>query len=68
MYYYYFIKLVYLTIAERYLSFAESKKAKNVINRSKTMTEESYLEMIEAKVAKKVNEKESVTIYNEIKH
>ena len=29
------------------------------MNRSKTMTEESYLEMIEAKVAKKVNEKES---------
>jgi hypothetical protein len=41
------------------MKFAESKKAKNVINRSKTMTEESYLEMIEAKVAKKVNEKES---------
>ena len=38
------------------MKFAESKQAKNVLKRSKTMTEESYLEMIEAKVAKKVAE------------
>ena len=37
------------------MKFAESKSTKNVMKRSKTMTEESYLEMIEAKVAKKVD-------------
>ena len=40
------------------MKFAESKQAKNVLKRSKTMTEEAYLEMIEAKVAKKVKEEE----------
>ena len=41
------------------MKFAESKQAKNVLKRSKTMTEESYLEAMQAKVAKKVSEKES---------
>ena len=41
------------------MKFAESKSTKNVMNRSKTMTEESYLESMQAKVAKKVSEKES---------
>ena len=41
------------------MKFAESKSTKNVMNRSKTMTEESYLEAMQAKVAKKVSEKES---------
>ena len=41
------------------MKFAESKQAKNVLKRSKTMTEESYLESMQAKVAKKVSEKES---------
>ena len=41
------------------MKFAESKSTKNVMKRSKTMTEESYLEMIEAKVTKKISEKES---------
>jgi len=39
------------------MKFAESKSTKNVLNRSKTMTEESYLEMMEAKVTKKISEK-----------
>jgi len=38
------------------MKFAESKSTKNVMNRSKTMTEESYLEALQAKVAKKVSE------------
>ncbi len=38
------------------MKFAESKSTKNVMNRSKTMTEESYLEAMQAKVAKKVAE------------
>jgi len=41
------------------MKFAESKSTKNVLKRSKTMTEESYLEAMQAKVAKKVSEKES---------
>lgn len=41
------------------MKFAESKQTKNVLKRSKTMTEESYLEAMQAKVAKKVSEKES---------
>ena len=36
--------------------FAESKSTENVLKRTKTMTEESYLETMEAKVAKKVAE------------
>ena len=40
------------------MKFAESKSTKNVMNRSKTMTEESYLESMQAKVAKKVKEEE----------
>ena len=38
------------------MKFAESKSTKNVMNRSKTITEESYLEALQAKVAKKVSE------------
>jgi len=41
------------------MKFAESKQAKNVLKRSKTMTEEAYLESMQAKVAKKVKEEES---------
>lgn len=41
------------------MKFAESKSTKNVMNRSKTMTEESYLEAMQAKVAKKVDKKVS---------
>ena len=41
------------------MKFAESKQTKNVLKRSKTMTEESYLEAMQAKVAKKISEKES---------
>jgi hypothetical protein len=41
------------------MKFAESKQAKNVLKRSKTMTEESYLEAMQAKVAKKVDKKVS---------
>jgi hypothetical protein len=40
------------------MKFAESKQAKNVLKRSKTMTEEAYLESMQAKVAKKVKEEE----------
>jgi len=42
------------------MKFAESKSTKNVINRSKTMTEESYLEAMQAKVASKLAESESL--------
>jgi len=41
------------------MKFAESKSVKNVMKRSKTMTEESYLEAMQAKVAKKVDKKVS---------
>jgi len=41
------------------MKFAESKSTKNVMKRSKTMTEESYLEAMQAKVAKKVDKKVS---------
>ena len=41
------------------MKFAESKQAKNVLKRSKTMTEESYLESLQEKVNKKVKEEES---------
>ena len=41
------------------MKFAESKQAKNVLKRSKTMTEEAYLESMTAKVNKKVSEEES---------
>jgi hypothetical protein len=40
------------------MKFAESKSTKNVLKRSKTMTEEAYLESMQAKVAKKVKEEE----------
>jgi hypothetical protein len=42
------------------MKFAESKSAKNVMKRSKTMTEESYLESLEAKVAGKLAESQSL--------
>jgi hypothetical protein len=42
------------------MKFAESKSVKNVMKRSKTMTEESYLESLEAKVAGKLAESESL--------
>ena len=42
------------------MKFAESKSTKNVMNRSKTMTEESYLESLEAKVAGKLAESQSL--------
>ena len=42
------------------MKFAESKSTKNVMNRSKTMTEESYLESMQAKVASKLAESESL--------
>ena len=42
------------------MKFAESKQAKNVLKRSKTMTEESYLESMQAKVANKLAESESL--------
>ena len=42
------------------MKFAESKSTKNVINRSKTMTEESYLESMQAKVLSKLAESESL--------
>tara|TARA_Y100000389_G_C17201156_1_gene383728 strand:- start:1 stop:528 length:528 start_codon:yes stop_codon:yes gene_type:complete len=42
------------------MKFSESKQAKNVLKRSKTMTEESYLESMQAKVAKKVSESTDV--------
>ena len=42
------------------MKFAESKSTKNVMNRSKTMTEESYLEEMQAKVASKLAESESL--------
>ena len=38
------------------MKFAESKSTKNVLKRSKSMTEASYLEAMQAKVAKKVSE------------
>ena len=37
--------------------FAESKSTKNVMKRSKTMTEKSYLESMQEKVNKRVNKK-----------
>jgi hypothetical protein len=42
------------------MKFAESKSTKNVMNRSKTMTEESYLESMQAKVASKLAESEAL--------
>ena len=45
------------------MKFAESKQTKNVLKRSKTMTEESYLEAMQAKVAKKVGSKNFVMNY-----
>jgi hypothetical protein len=38
------------------MKFAESKSTKNVMNRSKSMNEASYLKMMEAKIAKKIAE------------
>jgi len=42
------------------MKFAESKSTKNVMNRSKTMTEESYLEAMQSKVASKLAESEAL--------
>ena len=42
------------------IKFAESKSTKNIMKRSKPMTEESYLESMQAKVAKKVSESTDV--------
>ena len=42
------------------MKFAESKQAKNVLKRTKTMTEESYLESMQSKVARKLAESESL--------
>lgn len=41
------------------MKFAESKTTKNILKRSKTMTEASYLEAMQAKVKKKVDKKVS---------
>ena len=42
------------------MKFAESKQAKNVLKRSKTMTEEAYLESMQAKVLSKLAESEEL--------
>ena len=42
------------------MKFAESKQAKNVLKRSKTMTEEAYLESMQAKVLGKLAESEAL--------
>ena len=42
------------------MKFAESKQAKNVLKRSKTMTEEAYLESMQAKVLSKLAESEAL--------
>ena len=42
------------------MKFAESKSTKNVMNLSKTMTEESYLEAMQSKVASKLAESEAL--------
>lgn len=46
------------------MKFAESKSTKNVLKRSKSMTEASYLEAMQAKVTKKLSEEPKGLYHN----